>query len=204
MGLLLLYEAAVVFVVTVLSAVAAMKGIEVYKKEKRKKCYSPEALSIINDAALYYEELERCSPSIKGQDNIDFSILLAILNNSDLANVIGVFGIKIDSLKSAAYYQKIEGIAPENSTEDIKRRIEELITNEFSHFRSFDASMLFLSLDSQSKTVRDIIWNAMLIDDLGENSQVSSTGEKEAPIFYDHNYPEDNTVVTLTKKPTNQ
>lgn len=211
MGLLLLYEATVIVAVSFLSIIAAVKGIEVYKRTKREKRYSEDARAVINDAPLYYEKLLCSNQIVKKQDNIDLAILLAILNNSDLSNVIEVFGIEIDSLKKASFFHKIDGeISPDSPVkESIKRRVEELIANEFSHRSSFNADMLFLALDFQSETVHNVIWNAMRIEDAKEHDKKNIEEAMpmdrmvEEPVFYDHHYPEDNTIVKFTKKPTN-
>ena len=206
MGLLLLYEATVVVVLSVLSVVAVKAGVDVYKKEKRKKRYSEETLKVLNDAPLYYERLLSSKPLTRNQDNIDMSILLAILNNSDLSNILDLFNISIDSLKKAACFKTIQSEITGNSTlkDTIKNRIDELIEKEFFNPKSFDTSMLFHALEIESATVHNIVWNAMLIEDLDDDAPITYLKEKEETVFYDHNYPEDESVVMLTKKPTNQ
>lgn len=220
MGLLLLYEAAVVFVVTVLSAVAVKVGVDVYKTEKR-KWYSDEVLRILNDAPLYYERLvfRHTSSTFSKLDSqnelpakIDLSILLAMLNNNYLDEKVLPYGVSIDSLKKISGFASIESEMTGNSKikKYVKQRIKGIIKLERNTFGTppLDASMIFRVLNFDSPIMDKIFYRARLIEserpiDYTEKTPVAYLKEEET-VFYDHNYPEDESVVVLTKKPTNQ
>jgi len=73
-----------------------------------------------------------------------------------------------------------------------KHRIKRIVSEEFGDVTDFDEKMILLALKNNSSYIKKIIEEAMSMDRMGEE-----------PVFYDHHYPEDNTIVKFTKKPTN-
>lgn len=200
------YAASIVICTIVFGPIVISMAVKRFKIERKKKRYTEKANKIIDESPLFYDRL-RCNDAIKKQDNIDLAILQAILNNSDLSDVIDVFGISIDSLRKAANYEKMEGSQLEESLlkDSIRRRVEELVNNECGKKAKITPSVVFLALEFQSKIVNDVVGKAMYIEDHGGTTSSFPDDKKEVEQkeyqFYDHGYPEDSTLMILKKAP---
>jgi len=183
-------------VVTVLLIVAGFKGVQCFirdaKKQKFANLYTEEAEIIEKDAASMYVDVCKRKQVSVFQNNIDLALLLSLMQNADLSDT----DINTDTLS------KIIGYIPEKEEasflirETMKARIEELFKAEFGETTSpINFQTIAIALEKQSSIIKEITKKTQYSEVDKEDTFL-----KKEVVFYEHNYPADETVATLKKK----
>ena len=162
------------------------------KEEKgKRKCYQ-NLSSVINDAASIYEDICTRQNVVRGQDNIDLALLISLMEKVNLENMLDIHGIKPESLESAI------GFKPKNSEkvcskileETFKKRIFEYVQKEFGSVKNTGPEKLFVAMDFNSNTMKELIRNAQHIED-GLPESTYRLNMDTQTTFYSHTYPAD-------------
>lgn len=167
------------------------------KKQKQLiKLYSEEAKLIEKEASLIYDEICLSNTKINFDSKIDIALFIALINHYDLKELTDVNHISIqDLLEVIDWAPKLENKEVNDFlAHTMQKRIKELFSAEYSTYLvPINFQTISTSLEMQSDTIKEVIRKAKEIEKRDNVSEKST-------VFYDHNYPVDETVVVLQKK----
>lgn len=196
------YVLALLGTIAVFTPIIIVLVVKRIKIELKKRKYTEKGMAVIEDTPMFYEKVLYEKQLVDKQDNIDLAILLAILNNSDLNNIIGIFGISIQSLQRATNYQSMEkGPDVENShfKDQVREKVESAIKLCMGTRKQITPEVIFLAMEASSDIFKNFIKKAQNIETFEDDIQTKSVSPREFK-FYNHAYPEDSKAKSLRKK----